>query len=102
MQGWEEVSSRLRQRRLRPGQPEGHVHGTIQLNGGGQFNTGLLWPSQLEVQRPEAAVAVRLERAHAQRLGQSEGLAVVVGGWLDLWGRLACRTLAQEPQGPGL
>ena len=43
-----------------------------------------------------------LERAHAQLLGQGEGLAVVAGGGLDLWGRLARRALAQEPQGPGL
>ena len=102
MQGWEAVSSRLRQRRLCPGQPERHIHGTVQLNGGGQFNTGLLWPSQLEVQGTEAQVAVRLERAHAQLLGQGEGLAVVAGGGLALGGLLARRALAQEPQGPGL
>ena len=47
-------------------------------------------------------MAVRLERAHTQRLGQGEGLAVVADGGLDLWGRLARRALAQEPQGPGL
>jgi hypothetical protein len=47
-------------------------------------------------------VAVGLERAHAQLLGQGEGLAVVAGGGLDLCRRLARRALAQEPQGPGL
>ena len=47
-------------------------------------------------------VAVRLERAHAQFLGQGEGLAVVTGGGLALGGRLVRRALAQEPQGPGL
>ena len=34
--------------------------------------------------------------------GQGEGLAVVDFGGLDLWERLACRALAQEPQRPGL
>jgi hypothetical protein len=39
-------------------------------------------------------MAVGLERAHAQFLGQGEGLAVVAGGGLDLGGRLARCTLA--------
>ena len=43
-----------------------------------------------------------LERAHAQRLGEGEGLAVVAYGWLGLGGRLARRALAEEPQCPGL
>ena len=47
-------------------------------------------------------MAVRLEWAHAQLLGQGEGLAVVAGGGLALGGRLARHTLTQEPQGPGL
>jgi len=45
---------------------------------------------------------VCLERAHAQRLSQGEGLAVVACSGLDLWGRLPRHALAQEPQGPGL
>jgi len=45
---------------------------------------------------------MRLERAHAEFRGQGEGLAVVTCGWLNLWGRLARRTLTQEPQSPGL
>lgn len=47
-------------------------------------------------------MAVRLERVHAQPLGQGEGLAVVADGGLDLGGRLARRALALEPQGLGL
>jgi hypothetical protein len=43
-----------------------------------------------------------LERAHAQLLGQGEGLAVVAGSGLAIGRCLARRTLAQEPQGPGL
>src|SRR5439155_1514929 len=58
--------------------------------------------TRLRIQRAEATVAVRLERAHTQLFGQGEGLAVVADGGLDLWGCLARRALAQEPQGPGL
>ena len=48
---------------------------------------------------PEAEVAVGLERAHAQFLGQGEGLAVVGLGWLDVWGLALRGNLAEEPQG---
>lgn len=47
-------------------------------------------------------MAARLERAHAQLLGQGEGLAIVANGELDLWMCLARRALAQKPQRPGL
>ena len=39
------TAAHFRQRRLRLGQPEGHVHGAVQLDGGGQFGTGLLAPA---------------------------------------------------------
>ena len=58
------------------------------------------WPLAYSV--PQAVMAVGLEWAHAQLFGQGEGLAVVAGSGFALWGRLACRALAQEPQGPGL
>ena len=89
----------LRQRRLRLGQPEGHVHGTIQVDGGGEFSAGLLLLAGLGIQRAEAPVAVGLERAHAELLGQGEGLAVVGFGLLDLRGIALRRNLAEEPQG---
>src|SRR5262245_7756427 len=54
------------------------------------------------IERAQATVAVGLERAHAQLLGEGEGLAIVAGGGLALGGHLARRTLTQEPQGPGL
>ena len=38
-------------------------------------------------------MAVGRERAQAQLFGRGEGLAVVVGGGLALWGRLAWRAL---------
>ena len=40
-----------------------------------------------------------LERAHAQFLGQGEGLAVVGFGLLDLWGLAMRGNLAEEAQG---
>ena len=36
------LSLHLRQRRFGLGQPEGHVHGAVQLDGGGQRGAGLL------------------------------------------------------------
>ena len=43
-----------------------------------------------------------LERAHAEFLGQGEGLPVVMCGWLDLRGGLMGGDLPEEPQGPRL
>ena len=48
---------------------------------------------------PQATVAVRLERAHAQFLGEGEGLAVVRGGLVDIRRLALCGDLAKEPQG---
>ena len=42
----------LRQRRLRLGQPEGHVHGAVQVDGGGQGGAGLLPLAGLAYSRP--------------------------------------------------
>jgi hypothetical protein len=39
---------------------------------------------------------VGLERAHPERLGQGEGLAVVGGSGLDLGGSVTCISLAEE------
>ena len=47
-------------------------------------------------------MAVRLERAHAQCLGQSQGLTVGGCGQLGLRGMAVRVDLAEEPQGPGL
>jgi len=44
-------------------------------------------------------VAVRLERTHAQFLGQGEGLAVVGFSLLGFWGGTASRNLTKEVQG---
>ena len=74
-------------------------HGTAQWHG--QLSARLLPLACLGVQRAEAEVAVRLERTHAEFLGQGEGLAVVGFSGFDLW-RLPARVdLAEEPQGVG-
>ena len=47
-------------------------------------------------------MAVGLERAHAEFVGQGEGLAVGDLRQRDFQGLTLCRNLTQEPQGPGL
>ena len=51
------------------------------------------------IQRAKATVAVGLERAHAQLLGQGEGLAVVGFGLLALRRLAPRRNVAEEAQG---
>jgi hypothetical protein len=67
----------LRQRRLRLGQPERHVHGAVEVDGGGQGGAGLLPTTGLVVQPAQPEVVVGHERAHAECLGQGQGLLVV-------------------------
>ena len=64
-----------------------------------QLSVGLLRLPRLRIQHAQAPVAVRLERAHAQFLGQGEGLLVV-----RLWparppGGAPRRNVAEEAQG---
>ena len=47
----------------------------------------------------QAKMTVGLERAHAQLLGQGEGLAVVGGGFVDVRGSAMRGDLAEEAQG---
>ena len=76
----------MRQRRLCLGPPEHYVHGTVELDGSRKCSTGPLSPAYPGIQRAEAMVAVRLEWAHAQLVGQGEGLVVVGFGLLDIGG----------------
>ena len=86
------ASCHLRQRRFRLGQPEGHVHGTVQVDGRGQGGVGLLISTGLVVQPAQPEVAVGHERAHAQLLGQGQGLLVVGFGRRDI---------GRDRRGPG-
>jgi hypothetical protein len=66
----------LRQYGFGLGEPEGHVHGPVEDNGGGQGGAGLLALAGGSVQGAETQVAVRLQRTHAEFLGQCQGLLV--------------------------
>src|SRR5262245_2900022 len=92
------VSPRLRQRRFSLGQPEGHVHVTIEGNGSEECRAGLLALAGRGIQRAEAAVAVGLEWAHTEFLGQGQGLLVVGCGLFVLRRFAPCRNLAEEVQ----
>jgi hypothetical protein len=92
----------LRQRRFCLGKPESHGHVTVQVDGGSQGFTRLLPLARPGVQRPEATVAVCLERAHAECPGQSQGLTVGGCGSLGRRGIVVRIDLAEEPQGPRL
>jgi hypothetical protein len=86
-----------RQRLLCLRQPEGHLHVAIQVDGGSQGGTRLLPLANPGVQYAKAALAVRLERAHAQFLGQGESLRIVRGGRLPLDGKFLGRKVAEQP-----
>ena len=51
-------------------QPQGHIHGAVEIDGNSQGGTGLRPTARLAVHCAETAVAVRLERTHAQFFGQ--------------------------------
>src|SRR5262245_22202125 len=87
----------LRQRSLCLGQPEGHLHGAIHLHGRGQLSAGLLLLASCGIQHAEAPVAVRQEWAHAEFLGQGEGLVVMGGSLVEVWGLATHGDLAEEP-----
>jgi hypothetical protein len=72
-----ETSSHLRQHGFGLGQPEGHVHGAVERDGSRQLGTGLLPTARLAIQLAQPVVTVGHERAHAQLLGQGQGLLVV-------------------------
>src|SRR5262245_63695646 len=55
----------LRQRRFRLGQPEGHLHGTVEVDGSRKCRADLLPLAGRGIQHAQAAVAVGLEWAHA-------------------------------------
>ena len=89
----------LRQRCLCLGEPEGHLHTSIHLDRCRQLRTSLLPQARRGIQPTEAPVAMGLERAHPQRLGEGEGLAVVGGGLVDVRRLVMPGDLAEEPIG---
>jgi hypothetical protein len=91
----------LCQRGLCRMQPEGHAHGAVQLDSGGQFRVGLFYLPYPPIQGAEVVVAVGLERAHAQLIGQGQGLPVVGFGLFGVRQLAMHRDVAEEPQGVG-
>jgi hypothetical protein len=76
--GLETASScHLHQRGFGLGQPEGHIHGAVQVDGGRLGGVGRFTTAGLAVQSAQPVVAVGLKRAHAQLLGQGKSLPVV-------------------------
>jgi hypothetical protein len=67
----------LRQRGFGLGQPEGHIHGAVEVDGGGQGDAGRRTTAALVIQLAQTEVAVGHERAHAKLFGQGQGLLVV-------------------------
>jgi hypothetical protein len=60
----------LCQRRLGLWEPEGHVHGSIEVDSSGEFGAGLLPLVGGGIQHAQTAAAMGLERAHVEFLGQ--------------------------------
>ena len=56
------------------------------------------WPT-VAYSVPRPRVVVGLERAHAEIVGEGEGLAVMGGGWLALRGITPRGDLTEETQG---
>ena len=78
--------------------PQCHLHGAIERDGASQGGASRPTLAGLCIQGAEATVAVRLEWAHAEFVGQSEGLSVADFGLYDVW-RIAMQSnLAQKPQ----
>jgi hypothetical protein len=67
----------LRQRSFDAGEPERHLHSTVQLYSSGQLGSCLWALANPGIQGAETAVAVGLEWTHAQFISQGESLAVM-------------------------
>jgi hypothetical protein len=85
-----------------PIRPKGHVHGVVQLDGGGQLGTGLFPPAKPGTQHTETEVTVGLERTHAELLSKCHSLLVSILRLFDLRGLLMYMDFAEQPKSPGL
>src|SRR3989442_919638 len=75
----------LRHHRLRLGQPERHVHRLVHRDRCRQRGAGLLLLADRGIQRAQAAVAVGLERAHTELVGQGKSLTIIGFSWRGIW-----------------
>ena len=69
-----------------PGAARRSCPSTVHLDGRGQLSLGLLPLAGLGIQGTKAKVAVGLERAHAEFVGQGQGLLVVGFGLRGIGG----------------
>src|SRR5262249_912766 len=67
-------------------EPENHLHSTVHFESRRQCDPSLLALASLRIQHAEPPVAVRLERAHTQFVGQGKGLLVGGFGLLGIRG----------------
>ena len=83
-------------------EPESHVHGVVQCDGGGQRRTGLFPLTRGGIQNAETTLTVGHEWAHAEGVGLGLGLAVVGGGLYHVWGCASHHNRAEQVQSIGL
>jgi hypothetical protein len=95
----ESASLHLREHGLGLRQPEGHPHGTVEVDRGKERSVSLLALARCGIQRPKTPATVRLERAHAEGFGQGESLAVMGRRRLDLEGMAMHSDIAEELAG---
>jgi hypothetical protein len=72
---------------------------SVQIDGSSEISSCLLSLTNFGIQRAEAQVAMGLEWAHAECLGQGEGLTVVGLGYGSVWWIAPRRNVTQEAQG---
>src|SRR6266849_3300596 len=77
-------------------QPEAHAHFAVHRRRSSEKLMRLLALAGAPVELGEAKMAVRLERAHAELLGEGRALAVLGGGLVDLAAIAMRRELAEE------
>ena len=71
----------------RDGQPAApDLHSLVEIDSNGQLSASLLPLADRGIEHPQTPVAVRLERAHPQRLGQGQRLVVVGFGLFGIAG----------------
>src|SRR5262245_15975578 len=83
-------------------EPKDHLHSAVEVDGSREGSTGLCLPSCRAIQRPKAMMTVGLERAHAEFLGQGEGLPVVIFYLLGLRRVAMPGEVAEESEDPRL
>jgi hypothetical protein len=67
-----------------PIRPAGHLHGAVQLDGGGELGTGLFPSAGPSRQHAETEVTMGLEWAHAEFYSKRHGLLVNILSLVDL------------------